>query len=60
MGMLLYSVIQAAGYFAQRGLITYTAMFAIFAVLTVTFTILIMFDSAKLAETNQVQRWRAR
>jgi hypothetical protein len=59
MGMLLYSVIQAAGTFAQRGQISYTAMFAIFAVLTVTFTILIIFESSKTAETNQVRRRRA-
>jgi hypothetical protein len=59
MGMLLYSAIQAAGTFAQRGQIAYAGMFAIFAVLTVTFTILIFFDSAKIAETSQVRRRKA-
>ena len=59
MGMLLYSVIHAAGTFAQRGQISYAGMFAIFAVLAVTFTILIIFDSAKIAETNRVRRRKA-
>lgn len=59
MGMLLYSVIQAAGYFAQQGSFTYLTMFGLFAMLAVVFTILIIFEPEELKGSQQIRRSRA-
>ena len=58
MGMLLYSVIQASGYFAQQGRFTYLSMFAVFAMLAVIFTILILFEPDDMRSPRQIRRSR--
>jgi hypothetical protein len=37
LGMLLYAVVQASGYFGQQGEVAFIGMFAVFAILTVVF-----------------------
>jgi hypothetical protein len=58
MGMLLYSVIQSAGYFAQTGQFTFIGMFAVFALLAVVFTILTIFDEAAPEDMTRLLRRR--
>jgi hypothetical protein len=60
MGMLLYSVIQAAGYFAQQQQLTFVGMFAVFAILDVMFTVLIIFEGAQLPRATDLRFWRTR
>ena len=52
MGMLLYTLIQSPGYFAQKGEVAFVGMFVIFIVLAVTFVVLSFYkkDEFKLKE----------
>jgi hypothetical protein len=58
MGMLLYSVINSAGYFAQTGQLTFIGMYAVFAVLAMAFTILTVFDEAAPEDMTRLLRRR--
>jgi hypothetical protein len=59
MGLLMYSVIQAAGYYAQRGQMMYILMFALFALLAMMFTVLLIFETIPIPTVSRpVRRWR--
>lgn len=57
MGLLMYSVIQAAGYYIQRGQLTFVGMFAVFALLAMMFTVLMMFNESSTAGAQPASRF---
>jgi hypothetical protein len=58
MGMLIYSVIQNAGYFIQRNQITYAAMYAVFGFLAMIFSILILFEQEVQETQSRTRHYR--
>ncbi len=59
MGMLIYSVIQNAGYFIQRNQITYVGMYAVFGFLAMIFSILILFEQEAQETQPRTRHYRA-
>ncbi len=59
MGMLIYSVVEAAGYFIQRGQITYVGMYAVFGFLAMIFGILILFEPEQPEPQPRPRHYRA-